>query len=92
MLEGREGRPGLPKVGENAMRYRLSTAPARLALVGRRRSEEKCLCGHRRAKHGLWLEAGAGLVALEMGGGTCQCGRCQCERFRSAILACREHG
>ncbi len=74
------------------MRDRPSAAPARLPGADRRRSEEKCLCGHRRAGHGLWLEVGAGLVALEVGGGTCQCGACQCERFRSAVQACREGG
>jgi hypothetical protein len=56
------------------------------------RREGKCLCGHGRAEHGLWLDIGAGLVAVEAGGGTCQCGACQCERFRSAVLACRQDG
>jgi hypothetical protein len=58
----------------------------------RQRWEEKCLCGHARGDHALWLEAGAGMVAVEAGGGTCQCGACLCERFRSAVRACREHG
>ena len=56
------------------------------------RWQEKCLCGHGRAEHALWLEAAAGLVAVEPGGGTCQCGACQCERFRSAVRACRQDG
>jgi hypothetical protein len=62
------------------------------ATAWRRREQEKCLCGHGRGEHGLWLDIGAGLVAVEPGGGTCQCGACQCERFRSAVLACREEG
>jgi hypothetical protein len=53
---------------------------------------EKCLCGHARADHALWLDVGAGLVAVEAGGGTCQCGSCLCERFRSAVRACCEEG
>jgi hypothetical protein len=74
------------------MRERPSTAPARLSGPVIRRGEEKCLCGHGRGEHGLWLLIGAGLVAVEAGGGTCQCGACLCERFRSAVRACREQG
>jgi hypothetical protein len=73
------------------MRDRPSTASARWPGTVLRR-EEKCLCGHRRGQHGLWLEVRAGLVAIEPGGGTCQCGACLCERFRSAVLVCREQG
>ncbi len=58
----------------------------------RRLWQEKCLCGHARGEHALWLVAGAGVVAVEAGGGTCQCGACLCERFRSAVRACRELG
>ena len=79
-------------MGGNTMRDRPSATPARLPGAGCCWGEENCLCGHRRVAHGLWLEVGAGRLAFEAGGGTCQCGTCQCERFRSAIRACREEG
>jgi hypothetical protein len=68
-----------------------TVVPGRHAAAWRR-WEEKCLCGHGRAEHALWLEIGGGLVAVEVGGGTCQCGACLCERFRPAFLACRTDG
>lgn len=51
----------------------------------RRAREERCRCGHPRSRHQLWLAVRGARVRFVPGGGTCACGRCRCERFRTAV-------